>query len=120
MVDEKYLVAVESTSLGGAEHLILDYIPEVKSALAFSLDIKTKVYYDMTRDCETIGLKELYKTKQEEHLIKQQHEALKFYVDEKQRRITDYLNKVENARQEREQAIEMLTAFEEKYGLKAK
>ena len=62
IVNNTYLVSVESTSSVGAEHVLLDKIPvegAIKSCLAFSVEqLNTECFRDMAKDCVTISLDE--------------------------------------------------------------
>ena len=61
-VNNKYIVAVESTSNGGAEHIILDNIENAKSALAFDVEAgetSWEMFQTALQNMEVISLDEL-------------------------------------------------------------
>lgn len=60
IVNQKYLVTVESTSRGGAEHRCLDLVYGIESAQAFNRDdLRTEFFRDNALLCETISFAEL-------------------------------------------------------------
>ena len=62
VVNQKYIVAVDSSSNGGAEHVVLDNVYGVLGAQAFDgKDINTDTFRWFMDNCETISLAELAK-----------------------------------------------------------
>jgi hypothetical protein len=60
VVNQKYIVSVESSSNAGAEHEILDNIKRTKSALAFGQEeINTATFFDYLTTCTTVSFEEL-------------------------------------------------------------
>lgn len=63
VVNQKYIVSVESTSAGGAEHVVLDSMGGIEGAQAFGPeDIKTDLFGHYLLTCETTSLDQLAKT----------------------------------------------------------
>ena len=62
VVNQKYIVSVESTSAGGAEHVVLDRMGGIEGAQAFGPDgIKTDLFGHYLLTCETTSLDQLAK-----------------------------------------------------------
>lgn len=61
-VNNKYIVMVESTSNGGAEHIVLDNVKNAKSALAFDIEAgetQWELFQTALKDMEVISIDEL-------------------------------------------------------------
>lgn len=61
-VNNKYIVAVECTSNGGAEHIVLDNVRNAKSALAFDIEAgetQWEMFQTALKDMEIISIDEL-------------------------------------------------------------
>lgn len=60
IVNQKYLVSVEASSHGGAEHRCLDLVYGIDTAQAFSRDdLRTEFFRDNAILCETLSFSEL-------------------------------------------------------------
>lgn len=60
IVNQKYLVSVEASSHGGAEHRCLDLVYGIETAQAFSRDdLRTEFFRDNAILCETLSFAEL-------------------------------------------------------------
>ena len=82
IVNRKYLVKVNSTSNGGAEHVILDNIYGVESALAFGIDeMHIDSYKWAFEECETVSYDEL--VKKGNNRLAAQHETHNELIEEK-------------------------------------
>jgi len=108
VVNQKYIVNVESTSSGGAEHVILDNIKHSKSAMAFSImEIQTDTFQGWLKDCETISYDEL--KRKDNHAIAKGMERINSYIQESewiQERIDNELKEIE----ELEEKISLIKA----------
>ena len=61
-VNNKYIVAVESTSNGGAEHIVLDNVKNAKSALAYDIEAgetQWEMFQTALKNMEVISIEEL-------------------------------------------------------------
>lgn len=62
VVNQKYIVKVESTSAGGAEHVILDGFNGIRGAQAFGKnELTTDLFAHYVETCDTVSLGELAK-----------------------------------------------------------
>lgn len=60
VVNQKFIVAVDSTSNGGAEHVVLDRFDGVVGAQAFdSKAVKTETFAHFMATCDTVSMDEL-------------------------------------------------------------
>jgi chromosome segregation ATPase len=67
-VNNKYIVAVESTSNGGAEHVVLDNVKNAKSALAFDIEAgetQWEMFHSALKEMEVISIQELHQKDRE-------------------------------------------------------
>jgi hypothetical protein len=117
IVNRKYLVKVEATSNGGAEHVILDNIYGTESSLAFGLDeMHIDTYKWAFEECETISYDELMK--KGNNLLAAHHEAHnerineKWEIEKEIKKIKDTLAAAEEALNE---AVQEVKRFEIKY-----
>lgn len=60
VVNQKFIVAVDSTSNGGAEHVVLDRFDGVVGAQAFGpKDVRTETFAHFMATCDTVSIDEL-------------------------------------------------------------
>ena len=105
VVNQKYIVSVESTSAGGAEHVILDNMDGIEGAQAFdSKAIKTETFEWYMENCETVSYETLRQISQE-------------YTD-KCREMGDRMQEVKRANAEMEELQRKMEALQNEINIK--
>ena len=124
VVNNKYIVAVESTSNGGAEHVVLDNTKNSKSALAYDIEAgetKWDMFQSALQNLEVVSFEDLKlkDRKAEVKKMKYMNELMEeemFYKSE----IKRLEEKLQNAKQDLQDAQQRITETERKANIDAR